>query len=171
MGYGAVVKLNFQFKNQFWEEETLTKFSDAFFIFSDAAIPTWWTQEPDKHAMLSGWVAGPAAEKIKKMDDEVILQKAITSLSAIFKMKPAELKRRIIASYVFNWLNDPFARGAYAWKSVGSTLQRRELQKPVDNRLFFAGEALYQGSEMGTVEAALASGEQAAKEVLARAEL
>jgi hypothetical protein len=32
--------------------------------------------------------------------------------------------------------------------------------------LFFAGEALYDGNEMGTVEAALISGKHVAKEVV-----
>jgi monoamine oxidase len=167
LGFGGVIKLLIQFDEVFWKD----KARKIGFILSDKTIPTWWTQEPDKHAMLNGWVAGPAAKKLQKLDDEAILAKGIASLSAIFQIKPGELKKKIIAVHVFNWLNDPFARGAYAWQTVGATLHRRTLQKPVDNRLFFAGEAMYQGSEMGTVEAALASGAQVAKEVLARVEI
>jgi monoamine oxidase len=37
----------------------------------------------------------------------------------------------------------------------------------VDNTLFFAGEGLYEGSLMGTVEAALASGKEVVKKILA----
>jgi len=33
------------------------------------------------------------------------------------------------------------------------------LTKPVEQTLYFASEAYYEGAEMGTVEAALASGE------------
>jgi monoamine oxidase len=36
---------------------------------------------------------------------------------------------------------------------------------PDDNTLFFAGEALYDGDSPGTVEAALASGKDAAKKL------
>jgi monoamine oxidase len=167
LGFGGVIKLLIQFDEVFWKD----KAKKIGFILSDKSIPTWWTQEPDKHAMLNGWVAGPGAKKMQKLKDEAILAKGIASLCAIFGMKPGELKKKIMAAHVFNWLNDPFARGAYAWQTVGATLHKRTLQKPVGNRLFFAGEALYQGSEMGTVEAALASGAQVAKEVLARIEI
>ncbi len=37
--------------------------------------------------------------------------------------------------------------------------------QPVEGTLFFAGEAFYDGLEMGTVEAALTSGIRVAKEV------
>jgi monoamine oxidase len=36
---------------------------------------------------------------------------------------------------------------------------------PVEETLFFAGEALYEGSEIGTVEAALVTGLAAAKAI------
>ena len=39
--------------------------------------------------------------------------------------------------------------------------------EPVEATLFFAGDAFYDGLEMGTVEAALTSGVRVCKEVLA----
>jgi monoamine oxidase len=41
------------------------------------------------------------------------------------------------------------------------------LRKPDRGAIFFAGEALYAGLEMGTVEAALASGQETAQMILA----
>lgn len=164
LGFGGVIKVIVQFDEVFWKE----KAKNIGFILSDKSIPTWWAQEPDKHPMLSGWVAGPASKKMQQLSNEAIMQKAISSLAAIFQMRTTELKKKIVAWHVFNWLNDPFSRGAYGWQAVNSNLHRHELQKPVANRLFFAGEALYHGSEMGTVEAALASGVIVSKEVIAR---
>jgi monoamine oxidase len=40
------------------------------------------------------------------------------------------------------------------------------LNQPVADTLFFAGEALYEGTEMATVEAALASGISTARKIL-----
>jgi monoamine oxidase len=40
------------------------------------------------------------------------------------------------------------------------------LSRP-DGAIFFSGEALYAGTDMGTVEAALASGQAAARAILA----
>jgi monoamine oxidase len=44
-------------------------------------------------------------------------------------------------------------------------VQENILCDPVEDTIFFAGEALYDGSEMGTVEAALVSGKRVAKEI------
>ena len=41
------------------------------------------------------------------------------------------------------------------------------LQQWNDNAIFFAGEALYAGPDMGTVEAALANGQDTAQAILA----
>lgn len=40
------------------------------------------------------------------------------------------------------------------------------LRKPGNDRILFSGEALYAGPDMGTVEAALASGQATAQTIL-----
>jgi monoamine oxidase len=164
LGFGGVIKFALQFNEIFWRY----KANRIGFILSDETIPTWWTQHPDENPMLSGWIAGSAAEKLKDLSNAALLQKAITSLANIFDIKPAQLKQRLVAHHVFNWIAHPFAKGAYAYQVIDTKQQKQLLAAPVDDRLFFAGEAIYQGSEMGTVEAALASGVQVAKQVLAR---
>lgn len=163
-GFGGVIKIILQFDELVWKDVA----KKIGFIITDRQIPTWWTQEPDKHAMLSGWVAGPAAAKMKMLRDDEIINKALASLASAFKMKLSVLRKKLVASHVFNWLNDPFARGAYGYEVTGGHQYRRILAAPVKDILFFAGEAVYQGSEMGTVEAALASGKLAAQQLLAR---
>ena len=65
------------------------------------------------------------------------------------------------------WSTDPFARGSFSFAAVGSTPQdRTTLATPVDDRVFFAGEAT--SADMpGTVAGAQASGGRAAAEVMA----
>jgi hypothetical protein len=50
---------------------------------------------------------------------------------------------------------------------VGAPAARAVLAAPVANTLFWAGEGLYEGPAGGTVEAALVSGQQAARALLA----
>jgi monoamine oxidase len=164
LGFGGVIKIVLQFNEVFWKH----KAHDIGFIISDEVIPTWWTQQPDKRPMLSGWVAGPDALKMKDLSEAEILKRSLASLSKIFVIKAAELRSKLIAAHVFNWIKDPFARGAYSYQVVGATALKHTLSEPVNNKLFFAGEAIYSGNEMGTVEAALASGDFVAKQVLAR---
>jgi monoamine oxidase len=68
---------------------------------------------------------------------------------------------------VTRWRADPFAVGSYSYLAVGSTPDdRRALAAPVDDRLFFAGEAT-SVAHPATVHGAVTSGERAAAEVLA----
>jgi monoamine oxidase len=63
--------------------------------------------------------------------------------------------------------NSPRAHGAYSYVTVGGTRARGLLAKPVDRTLFFAGEATDTSGQASTVAGALASGQRAARELLA----
>jgi monoamine oxidase len=64
-----------------------------------------------------------------------------------------------------DWQADPYARGGYSYVKVGGTGAREALAAPLEETLYFAGEATdTEGS--GTVGGALASGIRAAKEVM-----
>lgn len=66
-----------------------------------------------------------------------------------------------------SWSKDQLARGSHSFVSVGSTPEQREaLAKPIDDRIFFAGEATSL-SAPATVRGAFESGERAAGEVRA----
>jgi monoamine oxidase len=172
MGFGSAIKILLNFKDAFWEKispnvDTKVDLKNAGFIISDAPIPTWWTQLPEKSTLLTGWLAGPKALQLKDTDDKAILHMALDSLTMLLNIKEDELKGKLQTWHVFNWVADPFTRGAYAFSTVGTKEARKILIAPVEDTLFFAGEAFYEGHEMGTVEAALTSGVRACKEVLA----
>jgi monoamine oxidase len=76
------------------------------------------------------------------------------------------LRQRLRAHRVINWGADPFARGAYAYATVGASAAQEILNQPIDDTLYFAGEALYAGPHIGTVEAALVSGKNAAQKIV-----
>ncbi len=166
IGYGGVIKILLHFRSKWWTGDRERNFERLFFMFSREAIPTWWTQYPESYTTLTGWVAGPSARKLATHSDAELLEMALASLSNIFKMSLGDLRAELVASRVVNWANDPFARGAYSYETPESAEAIKELAKPVDAKLYFAGEALG-GSEIGgTVEAAFASGEEAARKIL-----
>ena len=167
MGFGAVIKIIFQFRNSFWEDATRNQFPGAGFIFSDAEIPTWWTQNPERNGMLTGWLAGPNAYHLKNVTKEQILEKAISSLAYIFGEEKKSIEQKLISSHIGNWTADPFIRGAYSYATLDTHWAKNVLSKPIEHSLFFAGEALYNGTETGTVEGALASGIEVARNIIA----
>ena len=170
MGFGSAIKILLLFKEPFWEELSLEQQPEVDlkrtgFIITDQQIPTWWTQLPQRSSMLTGWVAGPKALQLKDADNDTILKKSLDALSAIFNISTACLQGKLLSSNIFNWTADPFTRGAYAFSTTGTEEARKIVVQPVEGTLFFAGEAFYDGNEMGTVEAALTSGIRVAKEV------
>lgn len=66
-----------------------------------------------------------------------------------------------------NWSRDPFSLGSYSYVARGTgAAERRELERPVGERLFFAGEAAHP-SYASTVHAAHESGLRAAEAIAA----
>ena len=168
MGFGTVIKIVFQFQNQFWEEEVPNKLKDARFIFSDAFIPTWWSQHPIKKGMLTGWLAGPKAMELKDAGENEILEKGLQSLSYIFGVDKLFIEKKLVAHSIVNWTVEPFTYGAYSYATLDTNWAKKVLSEPVEETLYVAGEALYDGTETGTVEGALANGIEVARNIIAQ---
>jgi monoamine oxidase len=171
MGFGSVIKILLEFDDIFWEGDAVTRLAGADlstmgFLFADEDIPTFWTQSPAHTPLLTGWLGGPAAAAMKETSDEDILQLTLSSLGHIFKMDINTIKDKLVAWHVANWASMPFTRGSYAYDTVASPQARKILQHPVQNTVYFAGEYLYDGAAMGTVEAALTSGKNTAQKLL-----
>lgn len=171
IGFGSVIKILLEFDDLFWESDAITKtvgadLSALGFLFTDEIIPTFWTQAPDKSPLLTGWLGGPPAYVIKDKSDEEILQLTLSSLCSVFKITVEDLESKLVAWNVANWTTDPFTLGSYAYDMVKSPQARNLLNQSVEETIYFAGEYLYDGPAMGTVEAALNSGKNVAKMVL-----
>jgi hypothetical protein len=179
-----------------WDEEARrVDFHDAgFFHCPGAPLPTWWTQLPIRAPMLVGWTGGPNADRLldqkagggiqeagggrQEADgrrqeagkdgghNSLLIDRAIESLATIFNLSRSEIAAQLAASYTHNWRDDPFSRGAYAYAPVNGLDDQRILAQPLDNKLFFAGEATSVG-HVGTVHGAIQSGQRAAREILA----
>lgn len=163
MGFGAIIKILMEFTDSFWVEKGL---SNLQFLFSEEKIPTWWAQTPQKNNVLTGWLGGNPQDEIQALRDEELLQKAILSLAAIFKVDAAFITQKIVSAKVYNWTADPFTRGSYSYATLPTEAARKILKTPVAQTIFFAGEALFDGEQLGTVEAALVSGLEVANLIL-----
>lgn len=160
---GPVVKLILRFDEPFWERETDGDIS--FLYLPDEIFPTWWTQLPRHIPLLTGWSGGPLADRLSLRTDSEIVDEGIAALERGLGMRREEVDHRLRAAEVANWPADTFARGAYSYILAGGSDAPGELARPIDETLFFAGEATESGFG-GTVAAAIASGYRAANEIL-----
>jgi monoamine oxidase len=76
------------------------------------------------------------------------------------------LRSRVSVLAQTAWAADPWARGSYSHALPGHAGDRAVLAAPVDDRLFFAGEAC-SANAFSTAHGAWETGERAAREVLA----
>ena len=183
LAMGNVLKINLRFRERFWEaakrwdkDAERVSFRDAgFFHYPDAPLPTWWTQLPVRAPLLVGWTGGPRADQVRipinrdsgraNAASGQVLDQAIQSLARIFKTTAGEIEQQLEATYTHDWASDPFSLGAYSYVPVNGLEAQRELSLPVDNKLYFAGEATCKG-HIGTVHGAIQSGKRAAAEVM-----
>lgn len=173
MGMGAIIKVMLQFKIQFWAGKEMHRHTghnleDIMFIFSDQAVPTWWTQYPVESALLTGWLGGPKAAALRDMSDDELLRLALQSLAGIFNITTEQLQSQLGAAHVANWTSIPFTCGSYSYVTTETSSAMRLLNMPVADTIWFSGEAMYEGNEIGTVEAALAHGRQVAEAITRR---
>jgi monoamine oxidase len=165
IGFGNVIKFLLRFETRWWSEQR-PELADLSFLISDAPIPVWWTQRPAAIPLLTGWFGGPKTEAMAHFNEQELIEAGITSLAGIFSIDPKQLKRKLVAARAIDWANDPFARGGYSYATLETHKAQSALTRADDRPIRFSGEAVYHGPEVGTVEAALASGLEAARIIL-----
>lgn len=162
---GPVIRVSLCFQEKFWERDP--EMSDLSFLFTDdPQFPTWWTSNPLPYPMLTGWAAGPYAGVHAGRSKDDIVRSAVQSLARIMKVAEPELRKQMAGSFTHDWQGDPFSRGAYSYASVGGMDAAKALATPVENTLYFAGEATNSDGYNGTVHGAIATGYRAAEELL-----
>jgi monoamine oxidase len=168
IGFGNVIKLLLRFETRWWWTSPKGKnLSDLLFLLSDQTIPVWWTQHPTDHPVLTGWIAGPRTKGLAHLDEKQLVETGVGSLADIFGLSPKQLTRDFVAARAIDWARDPFAGGAYSYATPETRNAQSRLASSEGGVVLFSGEALYLGRDMGTVEAALTSGRETARTILA----
>ena len=156
---GPVIRVAMRFHRPFWEARAP---GVAFFHVPEAAFPTFWTPLPMRASLLTAWAGGPKAARLAGSSNEKLLSAALRTIGMVFGEQP---RTELASVFVQDWQADPYSRGGYSYVLVGGAGARERLAEPIEDTLFFAGEAT-DAEEAGTVAGALRSGQRAAREVL-----
>jgi monoamine oxidase len=165
IGFGNVIKILLRFETRWWVDKAMD-LADLTFLLSDARIPVWWTQHPADLPVLTGWFGGSETEAMGNLGEHELIEAGLASLAAIFGFDPKQLMRNLVAARAINWAHDSLAGGAYSYATPETRAAQAVLSRIDGGAVFFSGEALYRGRDMGTVEAALASGLETARIIL-----
>ena len=170
---GKVIRVTLRFRERFWEHlpQSRAKASKSmggmsFLLAHDDWFPTWWTTAPLKLPLLVGWAPFHGAVRLSGQSESFVTEQSIQTLHRLLGVSIQELEALLEHAYFHDWQSDPFSRGAYSYGKVGKDQAPQALAAPVENTLFFAGEATDISGHNGTVHGAIASGKRAAAEIV-----
>ena len=169
MAAGEVIRVTISFASRFWDSipaDHRTLAGLHFLLTDHDVFPTWWTLAPDATPILTGWSPAASARHLSGLPETEIVDRAVQSLATILNFDPERLSMEVRSAFVHDWQSDPFSRGAYSYVCTGGAGAPRLLAEPLDDTLFFAGEATDISGHIGTVHGAIASGRRAAREIL-----
>ena len=159
IGMSPGMKIIFKFSKPFWPER-------LYFLHTEGLFPQFWVTSKGKDSkdfILTAFLGGDRAAFCNTLPDYGV-SRALEGLDAIFGDGVAT--RSLIDTYVANWGCDPYFRGLYTFPTPNSTGLREKLAEPIDQKIYFAGEAVHADGASGTVHGALETGEMAAQMVL-----
>jgi len=172
LAMGNVVRINLVFSEQFWSGRKDTsgkKLSHLGFLFSQQEFfPTWWARPAGKFGLLTGWTPEPSALFLSqhRQPREYAIARALESLSQLLSVSRAELDSLLLDVHVHDWIADSYSMGAYSYVAAGGDGAQEDLAEPIDDKLFFAGEATEASGHHATVHGAFLTGLRAADEIL-----
>ena len=159
LGMGILNKLYLQFPEVFWDKQTHLL---GYMAINKGEWAEWlniyrYTKQP----VLLGFNAGSYGGAIELLPDKEIISSAMETLRQMYGSQIPNPTGFLIT----RWQQDPFSYGSYSYIATGATpSDRQTLGEPIDNRLFFAGEATSQ-KYPATVHGAFLSGVEAAKKI------
>lgn len=136
VGYGLLDKFLLEFPFKFWDDfswfqylpkdkETFTAFLNLGYYHKNAPV-------------LICFLNSKFAKLMEEKSDEEIINELMKVLKIIFGENIPNPKNHIFT----RWSNDPFSYGSYTFNGVNnSSKDYDDLGNPIDNKLFFAGEA------------------------------
>jgi len=158
----AFEKIFLRFPAMFWDD-------GVYAIRQQGPAGVWWHSWYDLSALhgeptLLTFAAGPCAVETRGWSEGQVVESVLAALRRLYGDHVLEPSR----VHITHWQDDPYARGSYAYMTVGSTPDDHVLlATPVGGVLHLAGEATWT-EDPATVTAALMSGHRAACDVLGR---
>lgn len=112
---------------------------------------------------IEAYFGGDLAARLEAEGQHAFVDFATAELVALYG---SDFAKRVKPLAFHGWLTDPFARGSYSYAKVGHADDRARLAEPVEDRIFFAGEACSR-SDYSTAHGAYRTGIDAAEQIIA----
>jgi len=171
LGMDHCVRVVIDFKKNFWGEA-------SGFIWGGTEGPMYLNigvARSEFYRTLSVTVYGPKAQALSLQGPNMI-DTILAELDAIYDNQASLFIRKVINSdgtegdrvwFLADWGKDEFFKGGMSYPMPGASIVDREnFAAPINNKIFFAGEATDVKGDAGTINGALNSAERAAEELV-----
>lgn len=126
---------------------------------------TFWARSEGDELQVTAWAGAEHAMALTGLGRETLAGRASAALARTLDLAPSRVEAALLDVHHFDFMSDPLTRGAYGYVRTSGSGAAKELAKPVEDTLFFCGEAL-SPSHAGTTSGALGSGQHAARAIL-----
>ncbi|MEL7221791.1 MAG: NAD(P)/FAD-dependent oxidoreductase, partial [Bacteroidota bacterium] len=148
LGMEAGLKAFMRFSNQFTNTNIL-----GGSVCAAYAIESY--QRNSEDLVLMGFAMGDQAKALSEMGEAAALERLLADLDHMFD---GQASTSYVGHFFQDWYKAPYIRGAYSYPLVGANAHTRQnLAAPIDNKLFFAGEATNYNGHHQTVQGAVES--------------
>jgi len=178
IGFDHSIRIVIDFKRNFWGEDTG-------FIWGGTEGPSYLNIGVDRsefYRTLSVTINGPKAQQLSAQGENMI-DTILAELDAIYNGQASlYIRKELIKDpndpegtliegdrvwFLADWGKDEFFKGGYSYLKPGATVDdRANLAAPINDKLFFAGEATDVKGDAGTINGALNSALRVTEELV-----
>lgn len=171
IGMDPAIRVVLDFKKNFWG-------TDVSMIFGGTVAPQCFNAgvgRSEFNQTLSMMINGPKALELSNLNnsDQVVttilqeLDKVYANQATAFIRKALPPDEQKMVYFIQDWTKEKYFQGGFSYPLASTTIDDRSaLGAPIQDRLFFAGEATDIGGDAGTINGAMASAERVANDVV-----
>jgi lysine-specific histone demethylase 1B len=156
-GMGPGMKVFFKFQSKFYEDILIGA------SICGAYLDDTVGKQTNDHILLAFIMGNQAANLHGLGNENAIVSALLEELDSIYN---GQASSQFIAAKVFDYSSKPFIKGAYGFSTIGMGNARETAAQPIENKLFFAGEAMNTNGHHQTVHGAVESGYMAVIDLL-----
>lgn len=135
-------------------------------VFSQYNVPEYWVTSYGRgnDVVFTAFIMGQKADYLSSLNPADLDTAIRNDVQQTFGPLAAGM---ITSIYVMDWGKEPYIKGAYSFPMVGGGITKRQkLAEPINNTLFFAGEATHTQGHSATLHGAVETGYNAVKALI-----
>ena len=157
-GMDTGIKMFLRFSKTWWPE-------DMGSIILEDSLPEIWATSQGKEAVLNRtltvFVMGAGAEILSQLEPQAAVNRVLGRLEYYLGVGLAQDLQKW---HIQDWSKEPWIQGAYSYAKAGVQANRKVLRQPVNQQIYFAGEAM-NDVHYATVQGAMESAQRAVWEI------